>query len=235
MQFTTSILCTIIATASLVHTFPLVSPLPLEKRANACASVELVFARGTGDPGIVGPPLYTALKKLVPDAVFYNIDYRAGVDFLTSAASGTAAMQKYVEARNQACPKMKFALGGYSQGVMVVHGLKLSDAAKNNVAAIAAFGDPYTLMGAAATWPINNPASNVYRVCNTGDPVCGGGVNVMAHLTYGANLGPAAQFIAQRVSGAATTSAVAGAAVTDAATPGVGGLLGGLNSLFGGQ
>ncbi|KAI5782547.1 cutinase [Pyronema domesticum] len=229
MQFSTAIISALIAAASLINA------APLEKRENACASVELVFARGTGDPGIVGPPLYAALKKFISDAVYYNIDYPAGIDFLTSAATGTAAMQKYVEARTQACPQMKFALSGYSQGVMVVHGLKLSDAAKNNVAAIAAFGDPYTLLGAAATWPINNPTSNVYRLCNAGDPVCGGGINIMAHLLYGTNPGPAAQFIAQRVSGSATTSTVAGAASSTAATPAAGNLLGGLVSLLKGQ
>lgn len=208
---------------------PAISAAPTTKRA-ACSPLELVFARGTGDPGIVGPPLYSQVKRLVPGSTYHNVDYPAGIDFLTSAARGTAAMQQHIEARNKECPQMKFALSGYSQGVMVVHGLKLSAAAKNNVVAIAAFGDPYTVLGAAATWPINN-AAGVYKNCASGDPVCGGGLNILAHLGYGGDATKAATFISQKLGAAGGAAGASGSTAATEPAAGAGGLLGGL---FGG-
>ncbi|KAL7272789.1 hypothetical protein RUND412_004388 [Rhizina undulata] len=176
------------------------APMELDERdTSACASLELIFARGTTELqglGIVGTPLSSNLKKLVPDLSTYAVVYPASVDFALGPVEGASDVEKRITARAAACPNMKFAVAGYSQGAMVVHSIKLSAALKSKIAAIAVFGDPYRLL--MTTFPIDDQTA-VYKDCASGDPVCVNGVNVLAHLSYALSTNAAAQFIAKHV------------------------------------
>ncbi|KAL7275938.1 hypothetical protein RUND412_001095 [Rhizina undulata] len=174
------------------------APVEVEKRAD-CASLELIFARGTSELqglGIVGTPLSNNLKKLVPDLSTYAVVYPASVDFAIGPSTGAADVKKRITSRAAECPDMKFALAGYSQGAMVVHGVNLSVNLKAKISSIAVFGDPYRLL--MSTFPINDQSA-VYKDCASGDPVCDNGVNALAHLSYATDTQAAAQFIAKYV------------------------------------
>lgn len=104
-------------------------------------------------------------------------------------AEGGPEMEKLAKQAISQCPDTKIALGGYSQGAMVVH-----NAAKSldQVAAAVVFGDPLKTM------PIGSvPDGKVKGFCATGDPVCANGANFMAHISYGGNAEEAAKFIVQ--------------------------------------
>lgn len=106
-------------------------------------------------------------------------------------ASGGPEMKKLVEQAISNCPDTKIALGGYSQGAMVVH-----NAAKSlddgQVAAAIVFGDPLKEMPVGSV-----PDDQVKGFCAQGDPVCANGANFMAHIGYGSNAEEAAQFVIQ--------------------------------------
>jgi cutinase len=76
------------------------------------------------------------------------------------------------------------------------------------VAAVVAFGNPLGISGRtiATASPVYGPRSKDY--CNTGDPVCGSGNNVVAHLQYGSNgmTAAGAKFAAGLVTQGASTS-----------------------------
>jgi cutinase len=90
-------------------------------------------------------------------------------------------------------------LGGYSQGASVVDialGIKTSLGSGSAIpvsdqpklAAILTWGNPLRLFNKetiAAELPA--VASRTLEYCNTGDPVCGNGSNIGAHLQYGSN------------------------------------------------
>ncbi|KAI5803921.1 cutinase [Geopyxis carbonaria] len=170
---------------------------PLEKRA--CAPLELLFARGTTEAqglGLVGTPLAKALSSLVSGATSYAVVYPASADFVGSPPQGASDALKHMQETAASCPDTKFALGGYSQGAMVVHDVNVSAELKAKVVAVAVFGDPYRTLTSAG-WPTSS-TDNVYSTCAEGDPVCENGMNVMAHLSYTDKTTEAAQFIAQR-------------------------------------
>lgn len=104
-------------------------------------------------------------------------------------AAGSPGMENLVQQAISQCPDTKIALGGYSQGAMVVH-----KAAKslNQVAAAVLFGDPLktTSVGSLSD-------DKVKGFCALGDPVCANGVNFMAHIGYGKNAEEVASFIVQ--------------------------------------
>ena len=66
---------------------------------------------------------------------------------------------------------------------------------QSKVVAVAVFGDPFRLTQDA--FPLDNAADTI-AFCNTGDPVCQNGANVLAHLQYATDgsVGKAATFIA---------------------------------------
>ncbi|CCI48107.1 unnamed protein product [Albugo candida] len=159
----------------------------------ACPPLELIFARGTGEMpglGIVGTPLLSALQQLVPGTEGYAVMYPATADFFTSAAVGTADAVRHIQSRAVQCPYTMFALGGYSQGAMVIHGMKLDPTLQQRSIGIASFGDPFRAMN--AQWPVSSP-NKIFSFCALGDPVCQNGFNGMAHMTYTQNVAAAAQ------------------------------------------
>ncbi|GLZ12994.1 cutinase [Actinomadura sp. NBRC 104425] len=183
----------------------------------ACADIDVVVARGTGEPGtlglIVGDPVYSALQRkiLFRSLKSYAVDYPASV-IPGSASEGNTDLVDHVTAEARSCPNQKFILVGYSQGANVVDnsiGIS-SDGAlvggpitktipasvEPRVAAVLLFGNPIRAIGRRVTGTYE---SRTLDICADGDPICGGGLNILAHLSYGNNADQAAQFAAGKV------------------------------------
>ncbi|RDH76008.1 cutinase family protein [Mycolicibacterium moriokaense] len=208
-----AILSAIGAAASAVIAAPTASAVP-------CPDIEVVFARGTGEPvgiGRVGQAFTDALSGQVGGRTVgsYAVNYPADYDFLT-AADGAADAANHISSMAASCPSTRLVLGGYSQGAAVMDMLAgvpplgnkigsigsappLSPAAAVMVAAVAAFGNPATKFGN----PLNAAgmfADRAIDLCKDGDPICSGGRNPLAHRGYeDAMAQQAAGFAAGRV------------------------------------
>ncbi|WP_345435353.1 cutinase family protein [Actinoallomurus vinaceus] len=196
--------------------------------AATCADVDVVVARGTFEPGtlglIVGDPVYSAIQQKVTNKTTssYPVDYPANLDVYSnpnSAQKGNADLVDHVTKQAAACPNQRFILVGYSQGANVVDnsiGISSDGAVvggaivatipasiEPRVAAVLLFGNPIRAIGKTVT---GTYASRTDDVCANGDPVCGAGTDVSAHLSYGNDAGAAATFAATRLSGASLIS-----------------------------
>jgi cutinase len=203
--------------------------------ADACPAVEVLFARGTGEPtgvGRVGQGMVDALRPLIGNKSIAvdAVDYPASYDFLR-ATDGANDASVRVQNIAVTCPDTKIVLGGYSQGAAVVDlvtsgGQSIFGFANpmpadmaNHVAAVAVFGNPANRIGGPS--PTANPlyADKTIDLCNGADPVCSPGGDVAAHRVYvEAGLADqAAHFVAQRLSGAAPqgTAVISSASATD--------------------
>ena len=180
-----------------------------------CSDVHVVFARGSGELpglGIVGGPLVAAVKAKLrgQNVTSYAVDYAADVAQL-SAGAGATDTTNHVTQVAQRCPETQFVLGGYSQGASVMDialgvpnflgaGKALPTALRERVTAVVLFGNPLALTGGKveknAIW-----GARAKEFCNLGDPVCGAGANVMAHITYGldGSTDRAADFVAEKI------------------------------------
>lgn len=120
------------------------------------------------------------------------------------------------------CPGTRFVIGGYSQGATVIDiavgirtgtssGTAIATSLASRVAAVVVFGNPLGTSGRtiATASSLYRPKSRDY--CATGDPVCGGGSNLGAHLTY-ASVGYTTQ-------GAQFAAALVGATPVPTPTP----------------
>jgi len=152
----------------IVATMLLHVPLRLAS-AQPCPDVEVVFARGTGEPpgvGNVGQAFVDALRwQMMGKSVgVYAINYPASGDFgggsgfTGTVVEGVRDADVRVEFMSVACPNTKIVLGGYSQGAVVAgfatssvvpDGLPAESAppplppeAVDQVAAVALFGTP---------------------------------------------------------------------------------------------
>jgi cutinase len=182
-----------------------------------CSDVEVIFARGTFElPGtglIAGVPFTNALRlRLVGKSVnVHAVDYAADALQL-SAGAGATYMTRRVKTVAAQCPNTKIVLGGYSQGASVTdisigintilgRGETIPANLAPRISAIAVFGNPLKL----TLGDIGRDAP-LYRgkfidICNLGDPICGGGINILAHLSYGTDgaTNRAADFVAGKV------------------------------------
>jgi cutinase len=184
--------------------------------ADTCYDVDIVFARGTDDPGLVGGPFSDAVKwnLLFSKTVnVYNVDYEAAVD-QSSAGPGATDMTKHITSVAAACPNTKFVLSGYSQGATVTDiaigiptllgsGETIPTALAPRIAAIVVFGNPLAIFGQHI--PTASPlyGSKAKEFCNEGDPVCANGSDVTSHLMYGfdGSASDGGKFAAQKVLG----------------------------------
>ncbi|WP_433561299.1 cutinase family protein [Nocardia sp. CA-151230] len=186
---------------------------PSRAHADAgCAAVDVVVARGTGEPGWlgdeIGDPLYGMLQDRLPVSTSsYRVNYPADYSFAVGA--GSADLVGHLAAAAAACPGQEFVLVGYSQGAAVVHAalgtgvvfwypgvVQLPGYLGERVAAVLLFGDPMRGLG----W--NIPGAYQFRTgdwCTGGDPICGSGVDANAHVAYGRDLVDAANFAADRI------------------------------------
>ncbi len=179
-----------------------------------CATTEVVVARGTGEPGVlgavIGDPLYETLTARLPGALTaHAVRYPANLLVPTSISDGTAEMARHVISAAAHCPDQRFVLVGYSQGAIVVHGVlgtptvtalpgthTLPGSFESSIAAILLFGDPLETVGPGVPAPY---AQRTGHYCAGGDPICGAGVVSAAHTEYGWAMDSAADFVAARL------------------------------------
>jgi hypothetical protein len=167
--------------------------------AVACSPLEFINARGTGEPVyptfgiIIGDPLWKAVKKLVPDATGYSVDYPASAA-PCSGDLGSQDVINHLKVQSSQCPDQKYALVGYSQGAGVIHqAMKRIDASLYpKIVALVMFGD-FGNKGSNVKTPFGgiNPdfppplAQKLRQNCAPSDPICANdGTNNDAHLSY---------------------------------------------------
>ena len=183
--------------------------------AAVCTDIHVVFARGSGELpglGITGGPFVDAVRSNAAgrSVSSYAVNYAAAVD-QSSAGAGATDMTRHVVQYAAECPNAKIVLGGYSQGASVTdisigiptvlgRGETIPAALSSRVTAVVVFGNPLRLTGGTIPTSSRTYGSKALDDCNLGDPVCAGGVNVLAHLTYGFDGSAAAggRFAAQR-------------------------------------
>ena len=192
------------AVAAMVLAATVAGPLP-QAVADECPDVELVFARGTGEPpgpGRVGQALADAMVPILGGRTLavYGVDYPAGINFLNTGSGATDA-ENHLAAVANACPATRFVLGGFSQGAAVVSMLAgvpplgrrignfgsappLPPEAADQIAAVAVFGNPGNRFGT----PLSTTgafAGRAIDLCSNGDPICVvGGRDRGAHNIY---------------------------------------------------
>lgn len=186
-------------------------------QSDSCPDVQVVFARGTGEPagiGRVGDAFVEALRPLVDGSVgVYAVDYPATRDFLR-AAEGANDASLFVQNTAVTCPDTDIVLGGYSQGAAVIDALGIAQTptlgftqplpavAADRVAAVAVFGNPsIRLLGGPLTALSPSLGPKTIDLCNGADPVCSNGDDRAAHSLYEQSglTAQAAQFVADRL------------------------------------
>jgi cutinase len=186
--------------------------------AAPCTDVDVVVARGTGEPGrlglIVGDPVYSAIQRRLTGTTStgHAVDYPASIS-PTSPAQGNRALVDHVTAQAQACPDQRFILVGYSQGANVVgNALGISSqgaavgspvvatipaAVQPRVAAVLVFGYPLRKLGRGIT---GEYAARTLDICANRDVVCDPlGASTLAHLSYTGDATRAATFAVGRL------------------------------------
>src|ERR1700688_1088434 len=220
----------------------LAAAAPWSAQANAsddsCASVEVVFARGTFEaPGVgaTGQAFVDALNARLPGKTVdvYAVNYPASLDF-GQAADGIVDASNKIETIAASCPNTKIGRGGYSQGAAVA-GYTTTDTVPAGFAlpagitgtmppAIAPHVAAVVLFGTSDTWFLNLADPNAppitvgqlytaktLQLCATGDPVCfPGGLERAAHSSYKGNgmADQAADFAARQLIAPAPAAAV---------------------------
>lgn len=227
----------IIVAAVMVSGMTLVAPALLPSgatniasaQADQCPDVQVVFARGTGEPdgtGRVGQAFVDALRPLVggKSVAEYAVNYPATRDVLR-AAEGANDASAFVQNTVTTCPDTKIVLGGYSQGAAVIDVITvaaqpmlgftdpLPDNVADHVAAVAVFGNPsIRLLGGPLTALSPQYGYKTIDLCNGADPVCSDGNDVPAHSLYVQSglATQAAQFVAERLTTQAPVNTLAG-------------------------
>lgn len=195
----------LVATAAAVAGALISSAPSPSATAEPCPDVEVVFARGSGEPpgvGGIGGSFVEALRsQLGPRSLgVYAVNYPASTDFSNpdfpqTVIDGIRDASSHVEAMARNCPNTREVLGGYSQGAAltgyvtsatVPAGVPASavpppmppDIA-NHVAAVTLFGTPSGdfLQKYHAPPLAIGPLyqPKTIELCAQGDPVCGSG------------------------------------------------------------
>lgn len=204
---------------------------------DACAAVEVVFARGTNEaPGVgaTGQAFVDALTARLPgqSVDVYGVNYPASLNF-GQAVDGIADASNRIQSIAAQCPATKIVLGGYSQGAAVAGyttsstvpagyalpaGLSgpMPASVASHVSAVALFGTPddwflgLVNRGAPSITVGDLYAGKTVELCATGDPVCyPGGLDRSAHSSYTTNgmTDQAAEYVAGRLGGSSAPSA----------------------------
>jgi cutinase len=182
--------------------------------ADPCPDIEVVFARGTGEPpglGRVGESFVDSLRPMVggKSVGTYAVDYPANRDLLASG-DGARDASAHVQYMANNCPNTRLVLGGYSQGAAVMDflagvpvarvnlGTPLPPELAKKVAAVAVFGNPSNRFAAGPLTASPLFGARAIDLCNAGDPICSDGRNPFAHSNYDAGGLPdqAAGFVA---------------------------------------
>jgi cutinase len=185
--------------------------------ADPCPDVDVVFARGTGEPpgiGSVGGPFVDAQRGQIGGRSLgvYPVNYQASSDFGNpdfpfTVIDGIRDAGSHIQSMAANCPKTREVLGGYSQGAAVA-GYVTSAAVPpgvpasavpapmppeiaNHVAAVTLFGEPSDQwLGQYGAPPIAiGPLyqPKTLKLCAPGDSICGAGNDPVAHALYAVN------------------------------------------------
>ncbi|OBI85564.1 cutinase family protein [Mycobacterium sp. 1245805.9] len=185
--------------------------------ADPCPDVEVVFARGSGEPpgvGGVGGSFVDALRGQIGGRTLgvYPVNYPASTDFGNSdfpltVIDGIRDAGSHIESMAANCPKTREVLGGYSQGAAVAGfvtsasvppGVPANAVPKpmppdvaNHVAAVTLFGTPSGpwLQKYGAPVIAIGPLyqPKTLELCAPGDGICGDGNDAFAHVSYSVN------------------------------------------------
>ncbi len=188
-----------------------------------CPDIQVVFARGTGEPvgaGRVGDAFADSLRFLVTGkAVAVDaVDYPASYDFLR-AMDGVNDAAAFIESTAASCPQTKLVLGGYSQGAAIIDVLAATDrpvlgftsplpeSIADHVAAVVVFGNPSNRIGEPLTALSPLYGAKALDLCNGADPICSDGNDRPAHSLYveAGLVDQATRFVAERIKGPAIT------------------------------
>lgn len=194
--------------------------------SQSCPDVEVVFARGTGEPPGLGPTGQAFTDALTArtsgrSLQTYAVDYPASDQWATGV-DGVRDAGAHIVSMAGACPNTQMVLGGYSQGAAVMGFVTSADVpdgidpasvpkplapeVAGHVSSVVLFGAP----NVRAMSFLNQPPlaigpqfqAKTIELCVPEDPVCSDGLNFAAHSTYtdDANLiDQAADFAATRL------------------------------------
>ncbi len=185
--------------------------------ADPCPDVEVVFARGSGEPpglGGVGGSFVDALREQIGGRSLgvYAVNYPASTDFSSpdfpvTVIDGIRDTGSHIESMAANCPKTREVLGGYSQGAAVAGFVTsaavpagvpaamvpppMPPAIANHVAAVTLFGTPsdqFLQKYGAPTLAIGPLYQpKTLELCAPGDAICGNGDDPIAHVAYAVN------------------------------------------------
>jgi cutinase len=196
--------------------------------ADPCPDIEVVSARGSGDPpgvGWVGEAFVDSLRSQVGgrSVGVYAVNYPSthvlvnpsNDDLSDSASAGANDASAHVQYMAANCPNTRMVLSGYSLGAAVID---LITAARvppqggipapmppevaGHVAAVAVFGNPWVRsLGAPLTAISPLYGAKAIDLCNPGDPICSDGGDMSAHIGYvrSGMVNQAATFAASRL------------------------------------
>ena len=179
----------------------LVGPVLPAASAQGCPDVEVVFARGTGDPPGVGPTgqaFVDALRSRVGGRSFevYPVNYPATEQWATGL-DGIRDAGAHVVSTANSCPNTKMVLGGYSQGAAVTgfvtsaavpDGIDPASVPKplqpevaDHVAAVVLYAMPnvraMNFLGQPPVVIGPTYQTKTIKVCAPEDPICSDGLN----------------------------------------------------------
>jgi cutinase len=210
-------LATAVGVAAVIATAVLLGAPAPSASADPCPDVDVVFARGTGEPpgiGSVGGPFVDALRGQIGGRSLgvYPVNYQASSDFGNSdfpltVIDGIRDASSHIESMAANCPKTREVLGGYSQGAAlagyvtsaaVPQGVPaaavpppMAPEIANHVAAVTLFGTPSDqFLGQYGAPRITiGPLyqPKTLELCAPGDSICGAGSDPVAHGLYAVN------------------------------------------------
>lgn len=176
--------------------------------AQPCPDVNVVFARGTGEPPGVGATGQAFIDALAPriggrSLDVYPVNYPASNDWPTGI-DGIRDAGAHVVSMAANCPHTKMVLGGYSQGAAVMGFVTspvipdgvdpatvpkpLQPQVATHVAAVVLFGKPNvrTMDFLGEPPVVIGPLykSKTLELCVSNDPVCSEGLEFAAHDMY---------------------------------------------------
>ncbi|MFC4125501.1 cutinase family protein [Nocardia rhizosphaerae] len=127
-----------VCSAMIAAAIPLASPLQAAQAA-PCAEIEVVFARGTAEPGgsvgFTGTSFAESLRLNSGgrSVGVYGVNYPASAEFADKLAFAHTVLQGIGDARQRieqiaaGCPDTEIVLGGYSQGAAVAEFATMSE------------------------------------------------------------------------------------------------------------
>ena len=206
-----------VGAAAAMATSVLLGPPTPSASADPCPDVDVVFARGSGEPpglGNVGQQFVDSLRGRIGGRSLgvYPVNYPASTDFSSpdfplTVIDGIRDAGSHVQSMAANCPNTKEVLGGYSQGAAVAGYVTsaavppgvppaavpkpMSPDVANHVAAVTLFGTPSDqFLGQYGAPPI--VIGPMYKpktleLCAPGDSICGAGNDSAAHVMYAAN------------------------------------------------